>query len=151
MFRKPELLILSSGIWTHNLKSRKTEMEHWAKKFSKTSPQSLLKTRLDTFGNDFGHFWNFEIFRFFWKFSKTRPSREHGAKKIFRKICPKTCSKHVCTLLGTILGIYGTLNVFVFSENFPSLDPPWNSGRKLSFQKKAPKHVWTFGNDFGHF
>ena len=29
------------------------------KKFSKRSPQNIFKTWLDTFGNDFGHFWNF--------------------------------------------------------------------------------------------
>ena len=46
--------ILSSGIWTHNFKSRKSEMhcvEHWAKKISKTTFQSLFKTRWDTLGN----------------------------------------------------------------------------------------------------
>ena len=64
-------------------------MEHWAKKsFSKNSPQNVFKTRLDTFGNDFGPFWNFEKI-FFWKFSKTRPSTEHWAKKIFGKFDPK--------------------------------------------------------------
>ena len=59
------------------------------KKFSKKLTQNMFKTRLDTFGNDFGHFWNFESFWFFWKFSKTRPSMEHWAKKIFEKITPK--------------------------------------------------------------
>ena len=38
-------------------------MKHWAKKnFRKKYPQNMFKTQLDTFGNDFGHFWNFEIF-----------------------------------------------------------------------------------------
>ncbi len=50
----------------------------------------MFKTRLDTFGNDFGQFWIFEnFFDFFRKFSKTRPSMEHWAKKIFEKITPK--------------------------------------------------------------
>ena len=36
-------------------------MKHWAKKiFRKKYPQNMFKTQLDTFGNDFGHFWNFE-------------------------------------------------------------------------------------------
>ena len=30
------------------------------KKFSKNLPQNTFKTRLDTFGNDFGLFWKFE-------------------------------------------------------------------------------------------
>ncbi len=48
----------------------------------------MFKTRLDTFGNDFGHFWIFENFLTS-KFSKTRPSMEHWAKLFFEKITPK--------------------------------------------------------------
>ena len=32
------------------------------KTFSEKSPQNIFKTCLDTFGNDCGHFWNFESF-----------------------------------------------------------------------------------------
>ena len=42
--------------------------EHWAKKYSKILPQGMFKARLDTFGKDFGHFWNFETFLIFLKF-----------------------------------------------------------------------------------
>ncbi len=74
----------------------------------------MFKTRLDTFGNDFEHFWIFEnFFDFFENFRRlTRPSMEHWAKKFFRKNHLKTCSKHVWTLLGTILGILGLLKIF---------------------------------------
>ncbi len=74
----------------------------------------MFKTRLDTFGNDFGHFWIFEnFFDFFENFRRlTRPSMEHWAKNFFEKIHLKTCSKHVWTLLGTILGILGILKIF---------------------------------------
>ena len=88
-------------------------MEHWAKNFfRKKMRQNMFKTRLDTFGNDFGHFWNFEIFLIFLKFFED--STIHGTlgKKIFRKKCAKTCSKHVWTLLGTILGKFGILKIF---------------------------------------
>ena len=37
------------------------------KVFSKKSPWNIFKTRLDTFGDDFGHFWNFETFLIFLK------------------------------------------------------------------------------------
>ena len=37
------------------------------KKISKSLPQNLFKTRFDTFGNDFGRFWNFENFLIFLK------------------------------------------------------------------------------------
>ncbi len=47
----------------------------------------MFKTRLDTFGNDFGLFWIFEVFDFFENFRRlTRPSMEHWAKKFFEKI-----------------------------------------------------------------
>ena len=59
-------------------------MDYCAKKLSKKLPQNMFKTRLDTFGNDFGLFWNFEKFWFFGIISKTRPYMEHWAKKTFR-------------------------------------------------------------------
>ncbi len=48
----------------------------------------MFKTRLDTFGNDFEQFSNFEII-FFLKISKNRPSMEHWAKKFLEKITRK--------------------------------------------------------------
>ncbi len=50
----------------------------------------MFKTRLDTFGNDFEHFWNIENFLIFLKFFED--STLHGTlgKKIFsEKITPK--------------------------------------------------------------
>ncbi len=53
----------------------------------------MFKTRLDTFGNDFGHFWTFENFLIFLKILNfrrlTRPSMEHWAKNFFEKITRK--------------------------------------------------------------
>ncbi len=45
----------------------------------------MFKTHLDTFGNDFGHFCNFEMFLIFLKISEE--STLHGtlSKKNFRK------------------------------------------------------------------
>ena len=115
-------------------------------KFSKNFPQNMFKTRLDTFGNTFGHFWNLKIY-FFENFSKTRPSLENWAK-IFRKNCPKTQSKHVWILLGTSLGVFRILKIFlIFFENFLRLDPPWKTRQKF-LEKFAPKHVQ---NMFGYF
>ena len=72
----------------------------------------MFKTRLDTFGNDFGHFCNFEKFLIFLKLFED--STLHGTlgKIFFRKNRPKTYSKHVWTLLGTIVGSFGILKVF---------------------------------------
>ncbi len=80
--------------------------------FEKKTPENMFKTRLDTFGNDFGHFWNFENFLILLKIFED--STVHGTlgKKVFRKNHLKICSKHVWTLLGTILGILGILKIF---------------------------------------
>ena len=46
-----------------NIWKTRHSMKHWAKKnFRKKYPQNMFKTQLDNFGNDFGHFWNFENF-----------------------------------------------------------------------------------------
>ncbi len=73
----------------------------------------MFKTRLDTFGNDFGHFWNFENFSIFFE-NFRRLDRPWNTGQIFfsKKNYPKTCSKHVWTLLGTILGIFLFLKIF---------------------------------------
>ncbi len=73
----------------------------------------MFKTRLDTFGNNFGHFRNFENFLIILKISED--STLHGTlgkSFVFEKNYTKTCSKHVWTLLGTILGIFGFLKIF---------------------------------------
>ena len=50
----------------------------------------MFKTRLDTFGNDFGHFCNFEKFLiFFENFRRIDPPWNTGQKK-FRNNYPKT-------------------------------------------------------------
>ncbi len=131
-------------------------MEHWAKFFfEKKLPQNMFKTRLDTFGNDIGHFSIFDNFLIFLKIFED--STLHGTlgKKFFRENYPKTCSKHVWTLLGTILSIFGILKIFWFFWKFRRIDPPWDTAQK-SFSKKLPENMFktrldTFGNDFEHF
>ena len=55
--------------------------------FSKNLPQNMFKTSLDIFGNDLGHFCNFE---FFLNFSKTfDESMEQWSKKTFPKTLPQ--------------------------------------------------------------
>ena len=45
----------------------------------------MFKTRLDTFGNDFGHFCNFENFLIFLKISEESTLHGKLGKKNFRK------------------------------------------------------------------
>ena len=49
----------------------------------------MFKTRLDTFGNDFGLFFNFEKFFIILKIFEDSTLMEHWAKKILEKINPK--------------------------------------------------------------
>ncbi len=49
----------------------------------------MFKTRLDTFGNDFGHFSIFENFLIFLKIFEDSTPMEHWAKKFFEKYTPK--------------------------------------------------------------
>ncbi len=71
----------------------------------------MFKTRLDTFGNDFGLFWYFEKFLVFLKIFEDSTLHETLGKKI-RNNYPKTYSKHVWTLLGLILGFFAILKSF---------------------------------------
>ena len=67
-----------------------------AQKFFEKIVQITIKTRLDSFGNDFGRFWNFE---FFFDFSENFLRFETTWKtgqKIFEKFAPK----HVQNTLG---------------------------------------------------
>ena len=144
---------LISRIWTHKFKSRKSEMpcrEHWAKFFSKLLLQSMFKTRLDNFGNDFGHFRNFETFlNFFWNFSKARSSMEHGANFFSEKIV----TKHVENKFGQFWKRFWAFSQFwaFFLIFWKFSKTPWNTEQKNFFKKVAPRHVWTLGNVFGHF
>ncbi len=46
----------------------------------------MFKTRLDNFGNDFGHFCNFDKFLIFLKIFEDSTLTEHWAKKISKKL-----------------------------------------------------------------
>ena len=94
----------------------------------------MFKTRLDTFENTFGHFWNFENI-FCENFRKLDPPR-NTRQKNFEKFDPKQVQNLFGYVFGTILGIFGILKKKNF-ENFRKLDPPWNTGHKL-FWKKSP-------------
>ena len=84
----------------------------------------MFKTRLDTYGNDFGFVWNFGKFLIFLKIFED--STLHGTlgKKIFGKITPK----HVQNTFGHFWERFWALlqfrKVFDFFENFRQLDPP---------------------------
>ena len=123
------------------------------KTFSKKSPQNMFKTRLDLFWERFWAFLEFwKVFWFFWKFSTTRTSKEHWAKKLFRKNRPKTYSKHVWTLLGTIVDIFGILKVFLICLKIFEDSTFHRTLGKKTFEKITPKYVQnTFGQLWERF
>ncbi len=97
----------------------------------------MFKTRLDFFGNDFGHFWNFENFLIFLKiFEDSTVHGTLGKSFVFEKT-PENMLKTRLDFFGNDFGHFWIFeNFFDFFENFRRLDPPWNTGQK------------TFGNDF---
>ena len=130
-----------------NISKTRPSLEHWAKKFSrKNYPKNMFKTRLDTFRNDFDHFWNFAKFLIFW--NHFEDSSLHGTlrKKNFRKKYPKTCSKYVWTiweLLRAFLEFWNFLKLFKnISKTRPSMD---YCAKK--FSKKIPQNVFKIRLD----
>ena len=60
------------------------------KKFFEKLTQNMFKTRLDTFGNDFGHFCNLEkFFHFFENFRRIDPPWNTEQKKFSKKLTQK--------------------------------------------------------------
>ena len=97
--------------------------------FWKNRPKTFSKHVWTLLGTILGIFGILENFWFFWKFSKTRPSMEHCAKKFFKKIT----LKHLQNTFGH------------FWERFWACLDFWNF---FVFEKFR---LDTFGDDFGHF
>ena len=117
----------------------------------------MFKTRLDTFGNDFGLFWNFENFYdFFENFRRIDPHGTLGKTKFSKKITQNMFKTRLDTF-GNDFGLFCNFENFLifFFENFPRLDSPWNTGQKKLSEKLTQNMFKTrldnFGNDFGHF
>ena len=97
----------------------------------------MFKTRLDTFGNDFGLFWNFEnFFDFFENFRRIDPHGTLGKTKFSKKITQNMFKTRLDTF-GNDFGLFCNFENFLifFFENFPRLDLPWNTWQKKSFRK----------------
>ena len=129
------------------LKFSKTRhsMENWAKIFRKVCPKNMFKTCLETFGNTFGHFWNFENI-FLLKIFENSTLQGTLGKKFFRKNFPQNMFKTRLDTFENTFGHFWNFEKFFF-ENFRKLDPPRNTGQK-NFEKFDPKQVQ---NTFGYF
>ena len=104
-FGESERIILSP----ENLKS--TAWNTGQKKSEKL-PQSMFKTRLDTFGNDFGLLWNFEFFLIFLKIFQDSTLNGTVGKKNFPKESPKT-RLDTWERFGTFLEIWNFIDFFL--------------------------------------
>ena len=101
----------------------------------------MFKTRLDTFENDFGQFWNFEDFLIILKtFEKPDPPWNTG-QNYNRQNCHKTCSKRVGQFWQRFWAFLQFWNVVDFFKHFR-----WLHGTlgKKTFSKNSPQ------NTFGH-
>ena len=109
----------------------------------------MFKTRLDTYGNDFGFVWNFGKLLIFLKIFDN--STLHGtlSKKTFSEKSPQNMFNTRLDTFGNDFGHFlQFLKIFDIFENFRRLDPPWKTGQKNFFKKINSKHVQ---NTFGHF
>ena len=108
----------------------------------------MFKTRLDTFGNNFGHFWNFETFLIFFEIIRRLEPPWNTGQRNFSKTLTQIKFKTRLDSFGNDFGRFWIFeNFFDFFENFLRFDPPWKTGQKI-FEKFAPKHVQ---NTFGYF
>ena len=85
----------------------------------------------------------------FFKVQKLSNALHGTLGKKFSKAMPQSLFKARLDTSGQ--DFWPSWNFETFFENIPRLDPPCISGKKFFFPKKAPKHVWTLGNDFEQF
>ncbi len=92
----------------------------------------MFKTRLDTFGNDFGHFWNFENFLIFLKIFED----VHGTlgKIFFRKKLPQNMFKTRLDTFGNDFEQFSNFEIIFFFENFEDSTLHGTLGKK-NFEK----------------
>ncbi len=117
----------------------------------------MFKTRLDTFGNDFGHFWIFEKFLIFLKIFED--STLHGTlgKSFFSKKTPENMFKTRLDTFGNDFGHFWIFEIFlIFLKIFEDSTLHGTLGKSFFFRKKHPKtcskHVWTLlGTILGFF
>ena len=71
----------------------------------------MFKTFLDTFGDDFGHFWNFDVFQTFLKFFEV--SSLHGELgNNFSKILTQNMFKTRLDTFGNVFGPLWNFEIF---------------------------------------
>ena len=108
----------------------------------------MFKTRLDTFGNDFGLFCNFEKFLiFFENFRRFDPHGTLGKKKFSKKVTQNMFKTRLDNF-GNDFGHFCNFEKFlIFLKIFEESTLHGTLGKK-NFERNTPKHIQ---NTFGHF
>ena len=124
------------------------------KSFSEKLPQNRFRTRLDTFGNDFRLFWNFENFWYFFEnFRRLDPPWKTG-QKFFEKFAPK----HVPNTFGYFVNDFGPFwnfkHFLIFLKIFE--DSTFHGKMGKNFSKNMPQNMFqtlldSLGNGFVRF
>ena len=115
----------------------------------------MFKTLLDTFGNDFGHFCNFEKFLIFLKISEDSTLMEHWAKKNWKKLTQNMFKTRLDNF-GNDFGHFCNFEKFlIFLKIFEDSTLHGTLGKnnfRINYPETCSKHVWTFlGTILGFF
>ena len=134
--QKTEHIVLSSGNWTHNFKSRKSGKGLRILTVAWMQKECLLSIVSEN--------WTL-IFK---SRKSEKPCMDYWAKKI-----GKIAIKHVQNTFGHFWDrFWAFLEFWIFFLFFRKLSMnPWNNEQKNFSKKIAPRHVWTLGNVFRHF
>ncbi len=105
----------------------------------------MFKTRLDTFGNDFEHFWNIEnFFDFFEIFRRLDPPTRQ--KNFSEKLLQNMFKTRLDTFGNDFEHFWNIENFLIFLKFFEDSTLHGTLG-KIFFRKNYPKtcskHVWT--------
>ena len=125
---------------------------HWAKIFSRKIPQNKFGTCLDTFRNVFGHFWNFNFFRFFFRIFPSFDHRGCTGQIFLPKKLPRSMFKMCLTFSGNVFGHFEKkMKVFPFFWCFSMLRPSrvhWANFFSEKYLKTSSKFVWKLLRTF---
>ncbi len=105
----------------------------------------MFKTRLDTFGNDFGHFSIFENFLIFFEIFRRFDPPWNTGQKIFSEKLPQNMFKTRLDTFGNDFGHFSIFESFlIFLKIFE--DSTLQLGKKIfrkNYPKTCSKLVWT--------
>ena len=124
-----------------NISKTRPSMEHWAKKvYKKNTPKNVQNT-FRQFGNNFGHFWNYENFSIFWKHFED--STLHGTlgKKFFRKVPPKHVQNTIGQFWERFWAFLEFWKILDFWNHFEDSTLHGTLGKK-NFRKSYPRNMF---------